>query len=391
MSKRILYLTYYFEPDLGAGSFRNAALVKRLSEVISTEDKIEVLCTMPNRYTAMKIAAKDYESYENLSIHRFKVSKQSNSFLSQIKSFLQYRKQVIQYTRERKYDLVFASSSKLFTAYLAYKIANINQTRLYIDLRDLFAENLKELFPTLGIGKLLSYIIKRWFEKPCLEYAYHLNVNSGGFLNDFNYRKSNRISFFPNGIDDFFIHQTQNKDLPLNPKVITYAGNIGDGQGLEKIIPSLALRLGADYKIQLIGDGNSVLKLKKEITDLQLLNVRIIPPVERKTLLEYYRNSHYLFLHLNTFKSFEKVIPSKIFEYAALNIPILAGVSGYPARFIKEEVKNNVFVFEPCDPGRLHNYLLNSRYKLEERPDFVEKYQRKAIADAMANSIKSCL
>ena len=43
-------------------------------------------------------------------------------------------------------------------------------------------------------------------------------------------------------------------------------------------------------------------------------------------LLNYYNQANILFLHLNSIKAFEKVLPSKIFEYAASNKPILAGV-----------------------------------------------------------------
>ena len=44
-----------------------------------------------------------------------------------------------------------------------------------------------------------------------------------------------------------------------------------------------------------------------------------------------------LFLHLNDYSAFRKVIPSKIFEYAATGKPIVAGVSGYAAEFLRHE------------------------------------------------------
>ena len=104
-------------------------------------------------------------------------------------------------------------------------------------------------------------------------------------------------------------------------------------------------------------------------------------------MLKYYCNSHYLFLHLNNFKSFEKVIPSKIFEYAAFDIPILAGVAGFPARFIKDEVKTNCFVFDPCDTEAVVDYLAHSNYKLSPRPEFVDKFRRENITSELATSI----
>ncbi|MEO6691535.1 MAG: glycosyltransferase family 4 protein [Saprospiraceae bacterium] len=387
MPNTILYLSYYFEPDLGAGSFRNTALVRKVSELMKADDRILVLTTMPNRYANINQAALEHEIIGNLEIRRISVPRNSDSFLEQINSFLKYRKEVKKFTKGMKFDLVFASSSKLFTGYLAYRIASADKTKFYLDLRDIFAENLKELIPRFGIGHILSFFVKTFFERPCIKYATHLNLNSAGFINEFSYRDKETISFFPNGIDDFFIGHKQSATIQESPIVITYAGNIGEGQGLEKIIPPLAKKLGDKYLFKIIGSGSSVAKLQSEIDRLALKNVIIYPPVVRKELLKFYQNSHYLFLHLNDYKSFEKVIPSKVFEYAAFNIPILAGVAGFPAQFIQAEIKRNCFVFKPCDVDAIYTYLVTSHYDLAENTEFVEKFKRENITTELAKSI----
>ncbi len=68
----------------------------------------------------------------------------------------------------------------------------------------------------------------------------------------------------------------------------------------------------------------------------------------RAALLDVYRDAHVLFLHLGRLPAFEKVLPSKLFEYAALGKPVLAGVAGYAARFIRDEI-TNATVFAPGD------------------------------------------
>lgn len=387
MPKKILYLSYFFEPDLGAGAFRNTALAKELSSHLSNDGKIKLVTTFPNRYSNLNISVNENETHGNLNIHRIRVSDHGNSFIGQINSFLVYRSGVKKIVGSEKFDLVFASSSKLFTAYLAYTIAKKTNTKLYLDLRDLFTENLKELLPSFYLGYILSYVIKILFERPTIKYATHLNLNSAGFKNEFQYRESTNCSFFPNGIDDFFLGNSQNANIESSPKVITYAGNIGEGQGLEKIIPSLSSKLGKKFLFRIIGSGSTKQKLEQELKLFPDANVELLSPVARRELLEFYKNSHYLFLHLNTYKSFEKVIPSKIFEYGAFNIPILAGVSGYPAEFIKNEIKDNVFVFKPCDMASIYNYLISHEYYLSERPDFINKFRRDNINAGLARSI----
>lgn len=389
MSKRILYLSYFFEPDLGAGSFRNTALAGKMASLMHESDEIDLLTTMPNRYANINQAASPIEQRGRLAITRFAVSRGSDSFVQQIKSFQQYRRQVLQHVRNQTYDLVFASSSKLFTAHLAMKIARSKNIPLYVDLRDLFAENMKELIPFLGIGHVLSWFIRSFFEKPCLRYAAHLNINSEGFSQEFKYRGELPMTFYPNGIDDFFLGHTQSAELAAEPVVITYAGNIGEGQGLHKVIPAMAEGLGSRYRIQIIGSGSSLRKLNSVVAQNKLDNVKLIAPVARKELIAYYCHSHYLFLHLNDYRSFEKVIPSKLFEYGALNIPIIAGVAGYPARFIREQLKTNFILFAPCDAASAVQQILAYPYHLETRADFVDKYQREHITTALAHSVLS--
>lgn len=103
-------------------------------------------------------------------------------------------------------------------------------------------------------------------------------------------------------------------------------------------------------------------------------------------MIEVYLSADILFLHLNDYSAFEKVLPSKIFEYAATGKPILAGVSGYAAEFIKSEV-SNAEVFYPGD----HKGAVEALNKLEfahtDRSAFIGKYTRANIMKDMSNSI----
>ena len=67
-------------------------------------------------------------------------------------------------------------------------------------------------------------------------------------------------------------------DRPIN---ITYAGNIGFGQGLELIALPLATHYKDKIHIQLIGDGSSVDLIKKGIANKGINNIQLIPPVNR--------------------------------------------------------------------------------------------------------------
>ena len=65
--KRIVYLSFYYEPDLCAGSFRNTPLIKELSRHSDSQKVIiELYTTMPNRYSSYVVDAMEYEEIDNL-------------------------------------------------------------------------------------------------------------------------------------------------------------------------------------------------------------------------------------------------------------------------------------------------------------------------------------
>lgn len=93
-----------------------------------------------------------------------------------------------------------------------------------------------------------------------------------------------------------------------------------------------------------------------------------------------------LFLHLNDYAAFRKVLPSKLFEYAAMGKPILAGVAGYPADFIKSEI-GNAAVFPPCDVEAAMRAFESLDLRCTHREVFVGKYARRNIMRALATDI----
>ena len=199
-------------------------------------------------------------------------------------------------------------------------------------------------------------------------------------------------SFFPNGVDSEFInnHSLAKKKF-LGPKTVLYTGNVGSGQGLELIIPHVAQRMEGVFKFQIVGDGGTRNLLEKKIIELGLSNVDLFPPVGREQLIQYYDEADILFLHLNDLPVFKRVLPSKIFEYAALGKPIVAGLLGYSAQFVEDNI-SYAQQFYPTDIDGcvecLHNANMRDIRDIEVQL-FVEKFSRKSIMDKMAQHILS--
>ena len=388
--KRVIYLTFYYEPDLCAGSFRNTPLAIELAKQAREKDIIvDVYTTLPNRYSTFEQSAPEFEEIGNLRIHRISLPPHKSGMLDQVFSFKKFYVEVIKLNKNKRADLVFASSSRLFTAYLGYTIAKKSNAPLYLDIRDIFVDTMSDVFNSkilkIGILPLLKLIENKTFS-----YAKHINLISGGFKSYFTKFSNTEFTFYTNGIDEEFLEAIPvvlKKDKIGSKISIVYAGNIGEGQGLHKVVPQAAKELGDDFEFLIIGDGGTKKLLQDEINNLSISNVVLEKPVNRKELQGIYNNADYLFIHLNDYPAFRKVLPSKIFELATFGKPIVAGVSGFAAEFIKSEVSDS-FVFEPCNSMQLVEFLrMDTASNTINRKEFKLKYRRSNINKLMAESI----
>lgn len=392
MGKRILYLSFYFEPDLCAGSFRNSPLARELAAQGKPRDvEVEVMTTLPNRYSTYTTDALEDEVFENLRIKRIRIPGHQSGVQDQMRSFRVYFEAVFRYTKGKEYDLVFASSSRLFTAYLGYRVAKQRNLPLYLDIRDIFVDTIKDVFanPVIkaGILPFMKHIEKRTFN-----YAAHINLISGGFKEYFKEYPKPRYSYFSNGIDPVFLNASKDSDSKTSGvKIILYAGNLGEGQGLHKIVPDAARLLGEGFKFRIIGDGGAKAKLIDEINSLRLNNVEILPPVNRASLIEEYNQADFLFMHLNDYEAFKKVLPSKVFELGVFPKPLIAGVNGFAREFVKINLSDALLI-RPCNGGELAEKVL--QYQMEQshdRSEFIKSFKRDSINKKMADSILSYL
>lgn len=390
MSKRILFLSFYFEPDLCAGSFRNSPLAYELGiQGKSIDVEIDVITTLPNRYSSYSANAPENEIKENISITRIHIPTHRSGIRDQINSFTTYFNKTKRLVKSKNYDMVYASSSRLFTAYLGYSIAKERRIPLYLDIRDIFVDTIKDVFPNpivkAGIIPLMSFIESRTFS-----YASHINLISGGFREYFNRFKSPHFTEFSNGIDPVFLDAVKsppNQNCKI--KSIVYAGNIGEGQGLHRIIPEAARQLGPNFKFRIIGDGGAKDKLIRAVVGIP--NIELLAPVDRDALIDEYNQADFLFMHLNDLDAFKKVLPSKVFELGVFPKPLIAGVAGYARWFVEKNLPGSILI-SPCNVEELVQKLHEFQPETAiDRAKFINLFKRDIINLNMSESILSYL
>lgn len=384
---KILVLTFYYPPDLSACSFRIGALMPALLRRLPPGAEVHVITTAPNRYHAFSVDVPSVVQEGPLSIHRIRVPPHRSGMFDQMRAFMVFARAVGQLVKGSEYSLVYATSSRLMTAALGARVARRLRVPLYLDIRDLFADTMDDVLPraaALPLRPVLS-LIERW----TIGRAARVNLVSGGFESYFAARYPRQaFSFFTNGVDDEFVLDATEvrQETAREPIRVLYAGNIGEGQGLHSILPAIATRLNGRVTFRVIGDGGRRLQLEDSLARAGVLNVDVVAPMSRAALIGEYREATVLFLHLNDYAALARVLPSKIFEYGALGKPIWAGVSGYAAKFLRDEV-SNVSIFPPCDADEALRAFDRLAMHDAPRSDFVAKYSRKLIMGAMAADV----
>lgn len=384
---RVLFLSFYFEPDLCAGSFRNTALLKELMAQVPQGSNIDVITTLPSRYSTFTVDAESQESRDCATIYRIPLPVHKSGMVDQSKAFIHFAREVIRIGSAGEYDFIYASSSRLMTASLGAYLSRKLKVPLYLDIRDIFVDTIKDVLPkklVWAMKPIFSHIEKWTFSR-----AAKINLVSEGFKGYFERRyPGSSLSFYTNGIDEEFLDVPETSIGTIVGKIpeVVYAGNIGEGQGLHTILPPLAKHFEGKLKFKIIGDGGRRPQLEQALKAAAVKNVELLKPLGRDDLIQAYLHADILFMHLNDYDAFLKVLPSKVFEYAAIGKPIWAGVAGYAASFVDLHV-GNAAVFKPCDlesaVAAFHKLSLTTA----PRDEFVEKFSRANIMKQMAADI----
>jgi glycosyltransferase involved in cell wall biosynthesis len=204
---------------------------------------------------------------------------------------------------------------------------------------------------------------------------------------------SNKLTYFTNGVDEHFVkfyYSLKDKQVSQDPpfiiknRTILYAGNLGLGQDIIELFKPLVYQDIAQqltdlgWSIRIIGDGVQAPDLKQLASQPHLRKlITVLNPIPRYELIEEYQKADALFLQVGNYRSLDMVIPSKIFEYAATRLPILAGVRGYTRDFI-DQIPGVQFFTQKNITSFLRQIKEIKTFS-HNRDQFIEQYDRTKI------------
>lgn len=277
--------------------------------------------------------------------------------------------------RQLRPDILLVSSPSMFILLLVkFKICPT-----VLDIRDLAWEYLPD---SSLFYKVIKYLLRTFALKSIQNSEMVWVTNSSEYIyinNSVRFRDVHvPVRIVRNGISSSRFAEIRaipdNRD-PAQP-VLLYVGNIGVAQNLTTIIDVANMFPGIE--ILIVGVGSDLNRVQKYAEDRLAHNVTFVGGVLWKDLKSYYSRASILYAQIGA--NYESAIPSKLYEYLTLGVPIIYGGEGVASDFLTEF--DDVKVIKPENPLALSNAienLLNIKYspkKIRNQDIIAEKYLR---------------
>ena len=393
--KRILFLTDNFPPEVNAPATRT---YEHAREWVDKGYAVTVLTSYPNFpqgkiYEGFKQKIVESKDKDGIKVVRVATIIYPNSgFLKRIIDQLSYAVMAFFVGLWIRTDIIVATSPQFFTAVAGRWLSFFKFRPWIMEVRDLWPESIAAV-GAMNEGKIYKFL--EWVELRLYKSAKKIIVVTDTFKRKISARgiDASKIDVHKNGVIlDLFEPRPKDTELmEANPqfegkKVFAYIGTHGMAHGLSFILnslPKLQVSLPQAHFL-FIGEGAEKENLLNQAKELKLDNVTFMPFVPKHEVVRYLSLMDVALVNLKKSDTFKTVIPSKIFEAAALQKPILLGLEGETKGII--ESFNAGTCFEPENEeefiAQCHAILKEQSYKDYQKgcQELAEAFDRKQIA-----------
>ena len=343
---RILFLSHYFHPEGNAPGTRVYELTRRWA---ARGHQVVVITGVPNVPDGVA-----YEGYENrlyqqeqvdgVDVRRVWTYLAANRGTSRrILNYLSFMLAAsVAACFVKRPDVVIATSPQFFCGWAGVFASRLRRRPFVLEIRDLWPESI------VSVGAMRNPRIIRlleWLEKAMYATADRIVTVGPGYRDGLVERGVDeaRISIIPNGVDRVFFSPREDdgrlrEEWDLGDRfVCAYVGTIGLGSGLHVALRAarlLAERGRDDVRLLLVGDGAIRAELQAEAEAEGLRSVVFTGRLPKLRMPDVLAAADACLVHLSRTELFKTVLPSKIFEAAAMRRPIVLGVDGFAAELV---------------------------------------------------------
>lgn len=394
---KILFLTDNFYPEVNAPASRT---YEHAREWVKAGHEVTVITCVPNFPKGKVFDGYKNKLWQKEVIDGIEVIRVW-SYIAANKGFVRRTLDFISFSVTSflaglfvKADVIVATSPQFFTALSGRTLSFWKRVPWIMEVRDLWPESIK----TVGAMKDNLFIrYFEWEEMRCYRSAKTIVVVTDSFKRTLTARgvDADKIKVVKNGVDKEMFKPVPKDEALIGElglegkKIIGYIGTHGMAHKLDFILDCARNMQGRnDFHFLFIGAGaeREALLAKKEREGIT--NVTMLDSVPKDQVVRYISILDLSLINLRKSELFKTVIPSKMFENAGMQIPIIMGVQGEAQEMLEEYGAG--LCFEPENEADFNAKL----QQLLSDPDLYERcrtggaemsrdYDRKALADKM--------
>jgi len=401
---KILYVSQYFPPEMGAPAARAAELARYWVE---DGHEVTVLTGFPNHPTGI-VSAEYRRRFRRL------VMRENLRGVNVVRTWLFPFPNRKAYERMLNYssfcasasttgmfvsrpDVLIATSPQLLVGLCGWWLARIKRVPFVFEVRDLWPESLtavgmgtSDSILNRSLGSVAGFLYKR---------SEHIVVVTPAFQEYLirNWRvPPEKISVVENGVEsDQFNPRANNADLrrELGAEgkfVVGYLGTMGMAHGLESVVQAATelQRTAPNVLFLMVGEGSDKERVIKLARSQGLTNMRFVGQQPREKVPEFISISDACLVLLKKAELFKTVIPTKMLEFMSCARPVILGVDGQ-ARKIMDQAGAGVYVEPENAAALVHvitqlaaNPLVRETLGRNGRRYIVEHFSRQQTAKA---------
>jgi colanic acid biosynthesis glycosyl transferase WcaI len=414
---KILYVSQYFPPEMGAPAARAAELSRHWA---AAGHEVSVLTGFPNHPTG--IVPPEYrrklrrlvaqEQTDGVNVIRtwllpFPNRKAHERMLNYSSFCLSTASTGLFLTRP---DVIIATSPQLLVGLSGWWLARSKRVPFVFEVRDLWPESLAAVGMSEGNSLLHRSLAK------IAGFLYHhadrIVVVTPAF-EDYLMKHwrvpREKISVIENGVEtQLFAPEPSSgkaaialrKDLASEGKfIVSYIGTMGMAHGLETMIAAASQLRDTNPEIVflMLGEGAEKERIAALAHKRGLNNLRFVDQQPREKIPAYICASDVCLVLLKKAELFKTVIPTKMLEFMSCACPVILGVDGQ-ARAILEEARGGL-VIEPENSDALAEairYLATNREAARAlgkngREYVVRKFSRRQTAERYIRVLEQLL
>jgi len=407
---RILYLSQYFPPEVGATQTRAHEMARGL---VQAGHQVTMIAEVPNHPHGIIPPAYRGKLYERATLDGIDVirvwvrASPVKDFRSRMAFYLSYMVMAALagiFLARGKFDALYATSPPLFVGGAALILSFLRRIPLIFEVRDLWPES------AVALGELKNpraIRLAAWLEERCYARARQIIVVTQGIYQRLVERgiPTDKLAFIPNGANTNLFQpqpeaaQALRQELGLGEAfVVLYAGIHGIAQGLELLL-QCARRLENNTSIRFlfVGEGPVKADLMAQAQQMGLSNIIFYGEVARERVPAFLSLARVAVVPLRKLDLFEGALPSKMFDAWACACPTLVTIGG-EAKAVLAQAAAGVWV-APEDVEALSAAILRLvddpaqvRQMGENGRRFVaEHYSRQAQAQQLEKLLTSLL